>query len=72
MATGGVITPGFLPHQSQYGPAELRAIVEAAHEYGLPTAAHAHGAAGIRDSVAAGVHSVEHCTFFDEASVRPD
>ncbi len=72
MATGGVITPGFLPHQSQYGPTELRAIVEAGHEHGLPTAAHAHGADGIRDSVAAGVHSVEHCTFFDEASVSPD
>jgi imidazolonepropionase-like amidohydrolase len=72
MATGGVITPGFLPHQSQYGPAELRAIVEAAREHGLPTAAHAHGAEGIRDSVTAGVHSVEHCTFFDEASVNPD
>jgi imidazolonepropionase-like amidohydrolase len=72
MATGGVITPGYLPHQSQYGPLELRAIVQAGHEHGLPTAAHAHGAEGIRDSVAAGVHSVEHCTFFDESSVRPD
>lgn len=72
MATGGVITPGFLPHQSQYGPSELRAIVEAAHERGLPTAAHAHGAEGIRDSVTAGVHSVEHCTFLDDTGVSPD
>lgn len=72
MATGGVITPGFLPHQSQYGLTELRAIVDAAHEHGLPTAAHAHGPRGIRDAAAAGVHSVEHCTFLDEASVVPD
>lgn len=72
MATGGVITPGFLPHQSQYGPTELAAIVQAAHHHGLPTAAHAHGAQGIRDCVAAGVQSIEHCTFLDEASVSPD
>lgn len=72
MATGGVITPGFLPHESQYDLAQLRQVVDAARERGLPTAAHAHGADGIRDSVAAGVHSVEHCTFFDETSVRPD
>jgi imidazolonepropionase-like amidohydrolase len=72
MATGGVITPGFLPHQSQYDEKQLRAVVEAARDAGIPTAAHAHGSDGIRDSVAAGVHSVEHCTFFDETGVRPD
>jgi imidazolonepropionase-like amidohydrolase len=72
MATGGVITPGFLPHESQYGLTELRAIVEEARECGLPTAAHAHGAEGIRDSVAAGVQSIEHCTFLEEEGVNPD
>jgi hypothetical protein len=71
MATGGVITPGFLPHQSQYGPAELTAIVTTAQHHGLPTVVHAHGAQGIRDSVAAGVRSIEHCTFLDEAGVSP-
>ncbi|MEO6879822.1 MAG: amidohydrolase family protein [Mycobacteriaceae bacterium] len=72
MATGGVITPGFLPHQSQYGPAELTAIVTTAHHHRLPTVAHAHGAQGIRDSVAAGVRSIEHCTFLDATGVSPD
>jgi imidazolonepropionase-like amidohydrolase len=72
MATGGHLTPGFLPEQSQYGRVELQAIVDAAREHGLPTAAHAHGAQGIRDSVAAGVHSVEHCSFFDEAGATAD
>ena len=72
MATGGVITPGFLPHESQFGVEELRAIVAASHNAGLPVAAHAHGPDGIRDAVAAGVDSVEHCTFFTADGIDVD
>lgn len=72
MATGGVITPGFLPHESQYGLHELQAIVDAAHAAGLPVAAHAHGVDGIRDAVAAGADSIEHCSFGTETSVEVD
>ena len=72
MATGGVITPGFLPHESQFGVAELRSVVSAAHDLGLPVAVHAHGPQGIADAVAAGVDSVEHCTFFTEDGVEVD
>jgi imidazolonepropionase-like amidohydrolase len=64
MVTGGVLTPGFLPHESQFGLEHLRAVVDEAHRLGLPVAAHAHGPDGIRDSVAAGVDSVEHCGWF--------
>lgn len=72
MATGGVITPGYAPHESQYGLAELSTIVEEAARHELPVAAHAHGPSGIADSVAAGVHSVEHCSFFTADGVEPD
>lgn len=72
MATGGVITPGYGPHESQYGPVQLRAVVAEAHRHGLPVAAHAHSPRGIADSVDAGVDSVEHCSFLTSAGVEVD
>jgi imidazolonepropionase-like amidohydrolase len=72
MVTGGALTPGFALHESQYDAEQLAAVVAEAHEVGLPVAAHAHGPAGIRDSVAAGVDSVEHCTWFTDDGVDVD
>jgi imidazolonepropionase-like amidohydrolase len=72
MATGGALTPGFGPHESQYGVDQLAAVVAEAHRFGLAVAAHAHGPDGIRDSVAAGVDSVEHCTWFTADGVDVD
>ena len=72
MATGGVITPGYGPHEAQYGPAELAAVVDEARAVGLPVAAHGHGPDGIRAAVAAGVDSVEHCSWFTLEGVEPD
>jgi imidazolonepropionase-like amidohydrolase len=69
MATGGELTPGTHSHKPQYGPDELRAIVEEAHRFGLPVTAHAHAGAAIGDAVAAGVDSIEHCTFLSENGV---
>ncbi|MFE0629233.1 amidohydrolase family protein [Streptomyces sp. NPDC058864] len=66
MASGGNMTPGSVPpHASQYGLAELRAVVEEAHRLGLPVAAHAHGVQSIKDALDAGVDSLEHVTFLD-------
>jgi imidazolonepropionase-like amidohydrolase len=72
MATGGVLTPGFAPHESQYDADQLVAVVAESHEIGLPVAAHAHGPDGIRDTVAAGVDSVEHCSWFTADGVEVD
>jgi len=72
MATGGNITPGWGPHESQYTVEELAAATEAAHAEGTPITAHAHGARGITDSVAAGVDGIEHGSFFTEDSVEAD
>ncbi len=74
MATGGNVTPGSAPFESQFSLEELRAIVEEAHTLGLPVAAHGHGVDGIADAVAAGVDTVEHCTFMtaDGVADRPD
>jgi imidazolonepropionase-like amidohydrolase len=46
MATGGMLTPGWGLHESQYSQTELRAAADAAHGAGLPITAHAHGVSG--------------------------
>ena len=72
MATGGMLTPGFGMHESQYGPAELAAAAAAAHDAGLPITAHAHGPRGIADAVRAGMDGIEHCTFVTATGIEPD
>ncbi len=66
IASGGVLTPGTSPDQAQMTPEELTAAVEAARRAGRKVAAHAHGAAGMKNAVRAGVHSIEHGTLLDE------
>jgi imidazolonepropionase-like amidohydrolase len=67
MASGGQFTPtGPAMWESQFSPAELCAAVDEAHRLGLPVAAHAHGTDGIAAAVAAGVDTIEHCTWFAE------
>ncbi|WP_258341056.1 amidohydrolase family protein [Saccharopolyspora gregorii] len=64
MASGGQITPGSPPSwQSQFDRDRLRLVVAEAERHGLPVAAHAHGTTAIRDAVAAGVRTVEHCSW---------
>ena len=72
MATGGNLTPGSDPHESQFGPDELRAVVEAAHAAGLPVAAHAHGTQGVSDALDARVDTIEHCSFMTADGVAED
>lgn len=63
IATGGVITEGSEPGAQAMADDELDTIVEEAHRAGKPVASHAHGAGGIEAAVAAGVDTVEHCTY---------
>ncbi|MFQ6198174.1 amidohydrolase family protein [Streptomyces sp. NPDC000405] len=64
MATGGGITKGGPPiWQAQFTADQLRVVVEEARAAGLPVAAHAHGTEGIAAAVAAGVSTIEHCTW---------
>ncbi|GAA3513193.1 amidohydrolase family protein [Aeromicrobium panaciterrae] len=73
MVSGGFMTPGRSPHESQIGTDDLVAVVRAAHEQGLRVAAHAHGSVAIADAVRAGVDTVEHCSFATEgAACEPD
>lgn len=72
MASGGNITAGSLPWESQFDGASLRVVVDEAHAVGLPVAAHAHGTAALRTCVAVGVDAVEHCTFMTADGVDRD
>ena len=69
-ATGGVLDPGAMGLEQHFTDAEMKAIVETAHSLHLKAAAHAHGAGGILAAVRAGVDSIEHGTFIDDAGVR--
>ncbi len=51
-------------------PAEIRAIVEAAHQIGRPVAAHAASEAGVRNAAEAGVDTIEHGYGASEATFR--
>src|SRR5450432_2870414 len=68
-ATGGVLSLGDNPQHSQFTQAELQAIVADAHRLGRKVAAHAHGAEGIRWSAEAGVDSIEHGSYIDDAAI---
>lgn len=68
-ASGGVLSKGDQPGTPQYSLEELKAIVEEAHKLGRKVASHAHGAQSIKDSILAGVDSVEHCSFIDDEGI---
>jgi imidazolonepropionase-like amidohydrolase len=69
-ATGGVLDPGYMGLEQHFTDEEMKAIVDMAHAMHLKAAAHAHGARGIEAATRAGVDSIEHGTFLDEAGAR--
>jgi imidazolonepropionase-like amidohydrolase len=70
LSTGAVLTIGSQPGAQEFNDDELRAAVEEASKAGLKVACHAHGAAGIKAAVKAGVASIEHGSFLDEESLQ--
>ena len=70
MATGAMLSSETEDARAiQYTLDELRAAVEVAHDNFKPVAAHAHACQGIVNAVEAGVDSIEHCTFADDAAL---
>ena len=63
--TGGVLSKTDTAGGQQYDLAEMTALVQEAHLLGLKVAVHAHGAAGIKDAIRAGVDTVEHASLAD-------
>jgi imidazolonepropionase-like amidohydrolase len=69
MASGGVLSKGDNPQASQYTQEEMKAIVDEAHRLGRKVAAHAHGAQAILWASEAGVDSIEHGSYIDDAGI---
>lgn len=69
MASGGVLSKGDDPQASQFTLEEMKAIVEEAHRLGRKVAAHAHGAQAILWASQAGVDSIEHGSYIDDAAI---
>ncbi len=70
IATGGVMTKGVDPGATQFTLEELLAGVEEARKAGRRTATHAQGTEGIKNSLWAGVNSIEHGFFLDDEAIE--
>ena len=70
LASGAMMSAGNDPNRAHYSPEELSAIVDEATRLGVPVAAHAHSAAGIKASILAGARTIEHGTFIDDEGIR--
>ena len=65
-ATGGVLSVAKDGSGPQFTQEEVNAIVTAAKDYGFHTAAHAHGAEGMKRAVLAGITTIEHGTLMND------
>ena len=68
-ATGGVLSLADASLEQSFSFDEMKAICDAAHLLGLKVAAHAHGAAGIKAALRAGVSSIEHGSYTDDEAI---
>ena len=65
-ATGGVLSLAKDGSGPQFTDEELKAIIATAKDYGMHTAAHAHGVEGMKRAVLAGITTIEHGTKMTE------
>ncbi|HTL99416.1 MAG TPA: amidohydrolase family protein, partial [Holophagaceae bacterium] len=70
MATGGVLSNNDDPGAPSFSPEEFKAFVDEATRRGTYVCAHAHGDAGIRAAVEAGVRSIEHGSLLSPETAR--
>lgn len=69
-ATGGVLSQQGRGLEAHFTLEEMTAIAATAHSLGLRVMAHAHGARGIEAAARAGIDTIDHGTFLDEAAAR--
>jgi imidazolonepropionase-like amidohydrolase len=69
IATGAVLALGSEPGQLELSEAEMKAACDEAALHGSYCIAHAHGTAGIKAAIRAGVRSVEHASLIDDEGI---
>ena len=69
-ATGGVLSNVAGGIGQQMTAEEMKAIIDTAHGFGRKVAAHSHAKAGTMAAVEAGVDTIDHGTFLDDATVK--
>ena len=69
-ATGGVLSQQGRGLEAHFTDAEMKSIADTAHSLGLKVMAHAHGARGIEAAARAGIDTIDHGTFADEAALK--
>lgn len=68
-ATGGVLSVAKSGQNPQFTLEEIKAITATAKDYGMLTAAHAHGDEGMRRAVIGGIKTIEHGTLMSEETM---
>ena len=69
IASGAVLAFGGVPGAPEMTQEEIPAVVNVAHAAGKKVAAHAHGAESILMAIAAGVDTIEHASYLDDAGI---
>ena len=69
IATGAVLAVGSEPGQLELSEDEMRAACGEAKVHASYCIAHAHGAAGIKAAIRAGVRSIEHASLIDDEGI---
>lgn len=69
-ATGGVLSVAKNGKNPQMTVDEIKAITTTAKDYGMLSAAHAHGDEGIQRAILGGIKTIEHGTFMSDESME--
>ncbi len=69
IASGAVLAFGGVPGAPEMTQADITAVVDIAHAVDRKVAAHAHGAESILMAIAAGVDTIEHASYLDDAGI---
>lgn len=70
VSSGGVMTPGVDVNSYQFNIDELKAAVEEGHKAGRKLCTHCHSNQGIKNSIIAGIDSIEHATLLDDEAIE--
>ena len=69
-ATGGVLSVAKSGQNPQFTVDEIKAITETARDYGMLSAAHAHGDEGMQRAIRGGIQTIEHGTLMSEETMK--